>query len=153
MQPGDRFGAPGAKAGSPLVTYSAEAVSAAELQAAVSDALGARFLFFPKKANDQLTVEFREVPAADLLKGLAKIGAVAVMEGRDGVARVSLRAENVESAMVASLLRQLFGEAVAVKAEQPGSPVTLDFENVTLGALQDTLHKVTGIRVFVRPEN
>lgn len=144
----------------PTMTYSAKAVSAAELQAAVSDALGARFLFLPKKVNDQLTVEFREVPAADLLQALAKIGAVAVVEERGrgaqdkpGAARVSLRAENVDSAVVADLLRQIFGEAAAVKSAQPGTPVTLDLKNMTLRALGDTLHTATGIRVFVRPEN
>lgn len=133
------------------LTYSGKGLSAAGLQEMLSSELGVRLVFVSKKAGDEFTVDLDNVAAADLLKGLGKLGAVAVLE-QDGpieprTSRFSLKAENIPAVTVAQLLGEIFGGAAVAKSADPQAPVSLDLQQVTLEDVRTVLPRLTGIRV------
>jgi hypothetical protein len=112
-------------------------------------------VFAARKVDDHITVDLHDVSAADLMKGLSKVGAAALVH-RDGAEakageplarRFSLKAENSPTEAVTRLLGQIFGEAATVKSADPKALMSIDLENVTLGDLRGVLAKTTGIRV------
>jgi hypothetical protein len=118
----------------------------------LSSELGVRFVFVPSKTDDEFTVDLNNVRALDLLKGLAKLGAVAVLERQDGPVdprtdRFSLKAENAPAATVAQLLGEIFGSAGVAKAADSEALVSLDLEDVALEDVRSVLPRLTGIRV------
>jgi hypothetical protein len=140
----------------PTLSFSGQGVSASDLQQRISDDLGVQLIFAAKKADDHFTVDIENASASDLMTGLAKIGAAAMLDRKIGPEekadhpfdqRFSLKAENVPTATVSLLLGQIFGDSVNVKNADPKGMVSLDLESVTLKELRTELPRISGIKV------
>jgi hypothetical protein len=137
-------------------SFSGQNVSASELQQRISDEVGVQFIFAAKKTDDHFTVDVENASASDLLTGLAKIGAAAMLDRKTGPEdkadspfsrRFSLKAEKVPSETVSLLLGQIFGESVSIKNADPKGMLSLDLESVTLNELRTELPRISGIKV------
>jgi hypothetical protein len=146
----------GPQQNAPTFSFAGQNVSAADLQQRVNDELGVQFAFAPNKAGDTFTVDVENASATDLMAGLAKIGATAMVDRPSGPEekaarpfsrRFSLKAENVPTATVSHLLEQIFGESIKVQTADPKGKVSLDLEHVTLHDLQIELPRISGIKV------
>jgi hypothetical protein len=146
----------GGRANLRTLSFSGQSVSPSELQQRISDELGVQFVFAAKKLDDQFTVDVENASASDLMAGLAKIGAAAVVERKVGAEekadnpltrRFSLKAENVPTEAVSRLLAEIFGTAINVKAADPSGTVSLDMENVILSDVRDDLPRIAGIKL------
>jgi hypothetical protein len=145
-----------APAGTGTITFSGQGVSPSELQQRISDDSGIRFVFAAKKANDSLTVDIEDASVKDLMAGLGKIGAAAVLH-RSASAKekaalpmarhFSLKANNVPAETVSRLLSEMFGDAFTFKSTDPKGIISLDLENVTLGDIRNALPKMAGIKL------
>jgi hypothetical protein len=117
--------------------------------------LGVRFVFAARKANASLTVDIEDASAKDLMEGLGKLGAAAVLQGSAGsdekaaqpmARRFSIKAHSAPAETVSRLLSEMFGDAFTFKATDPKEIVSLDLAGVTLRDLRSILPRVTGIR-------
>lgn len=138
------------------ITFSGQGVSPSELQRRISDESGIRFIFAAKKVDDSLTVNIENASAKDLMTGLGKIGAAAVLHRSANadekavlpMARhFSLKANSVPAETVSRLLSELFGDAFTFNSKDPKGIVSLDLENVTLGDIRNALPKMAGIKL------
>jgi hypothetical protein len=145
-----------APAGTGTITFSGQGVSPSELQQRISDDSGIRFVFAAKKANDSLTVDIENASAQDLMVGLGKLGAAAVLQrsasaeekAAQPMARhFSMKAHSAPAETVSRLLSEMFGDAFAFEATNPKEIVSLDLENVTLGDLRSALPRMAGIKL------
>ena len=140
----------------PAFSFSGHDVSASDLQQRISDEMGVQFVFAAKKMGDHFTVDVENASVADLMHGLSKVGATALLDRKDGPeekanrpfsVRFSLKAEKVPAATVSRLLDEIFGSSVNVKTADPKGIVSLDMENVTLGDIRGELPRVAGIKL------
>lgn len=138
------------------ITFSGQGISPSELQQRISDESGLRFIFAAKKVDDSLTVDIENASAKDLMAGLGKIGAAAVLHrsaNADEKAALpmarpfSLKANSVPAETVSRLLSQMFGDAFTFTPKDPKGIVSLDLENVTLGDIRNALPKMAGIEL------
>lgn len=138
------------------LSFSGQGVSPSELQQRISDDLGIRFAFAAKKVDDSLTVDIENASAKDLMAGLGKIGAAAVLHRSASAEekaalpmarQFSLKANSVPAETVSRLLSELFGDAFTFQSKDPKGIVSLDLENVSLGDIRSALPKMAGIKL------
>ena len=144
-----------ASADAAAFTFSGQGISPDELQQRISDDLGVRFIFAARKAEASLTVDIEDASARDLMEGLGKLGAAAVLQRFDGsdekaaqpmARRFSIKAYDTPAETVSRLLSEMFGDAFTFKATDPKEIVSLDLAGVNLRDLRSILPRVTGIR-------
>lgn len=154
-------GCSGPMANSPTISFSGQGVSPADLQQRLSDELGVHFVFAAKKVDDQFTVDIENASVEDLMVGLSKIGATAVLNRRGPeekadrpfARRFSLKAENVPTEAVSRVLSEIFGDSVSIRMADPNGTVSLDLENVTLADIRGVLPRIAGIKLETPARN
>ncbi len=149
-------GCAGPQRDSPTLSFSGQDVTPSELQQRFSEELGVHFAFAAKKVDDHFTVDVENASAADLMNGLSKVGAAALLDHKGGPQEkaegpfkqhFSLKADRVPTGTVSRLLGEIFGDSVKISTADPNAPISLDLENVTLGDLRIELPRVSGIKV------